>query len=35
MWTFLEFDDLFDGNPQFDRKVNELKEGARAENLHH
>ena len=27
----LEFDDLFDGNPAIDRKVNELKEGARAE----
>ncbi|MEL6681509.1 MAG: protein meaA [Pseudomonadota bacterium] len=27
----LEFDDLFDGNPAIDRKVTELKEGARAE----
>ena len=27
----LEFDDLFDGNPSVDRKVEELKEGARAE----
>jgi len=27
----LEFDDLFDGNPAIDRKVNELKDGARAE----
>ncbi|MFN3661209.1 methylmalonyl-CoA mutase family protein [Yoonia sp.] len=27
----LEFDDLFDGNPAIDRKVNELKEGTRAE----
>ncbi len=27
----LEFDDLFDGNPAIDRKVNELKNGARAE----
>ena len=27
----LEFDDLFDGNPAVDRKVDELKEGARAE----
>jgi (2R)-ethylmalonyl-CoA mutase len=27
----LEFDDLFDGNPAIDRKVGELKEGARAE----
>ena len=27
----LEFDDLFDGNPAIDRKVNELKKGARAE----
>ena len=27
----LEFDDLFDGNSAIDRKVNELKEGARAE----
>jgi ethylmalonyl-CoA mutase len=27
----LEFDDLFDGNPAIDRKVNELKEGALAE----
>lgn len=27
----LEFDDLFDGNPAIDRKVNELKAGARAE----
>ncbi|MBQ2260860.1 MAG: protein meaA [Loktanella sp.] len=27
----LEFDDLFDGNPAIDRKVNELTEGARAE----
>ena len=27
----LEFDDLFDGNPAIDRKVNALKEGARAE----
>jgi len=27
----LEFDDLFDGNPAVDRKVEELKEGARAE----
>ncbi|WP_322890236.1 MULTISPECIES: protein meaA [unclassified Yoonia] len=27
----LEFDDLFDGNPAIDRKVAELKEGARAE----
>ena len=27
----LEFDDLFDENPAIDRKVNELKEGARAE----
>ena len=27
----LEFDDLFDGNPAIDRKVDELKEGARAE----
>ena len=26
-----EFDDLFDGNPAIDRKVNALKEGARAE----
>ncbi|MFQ1699512.1 methylmalonyl-CoA mutase family protein [Loktanella agnita] len=27
----LEFDDLFDGNPAIERKVNALKEGARAE----
>ena len=27
----LEFDDLFDGNPAVDRKVNELKDGARDE----
>jgi len=27
----LEFDDLFDGNPAVDRKVEELKHGARAE----
>lgn len=27
----LEFDDLFDGNPAVDRKVEELKDGARAE----
>jgi (2R)-ethylmalonyl-CoA mutase len=27
----LEFDDLFDGNPAIDRKVGELKKGARAE----
>lgn len=27
----LEFDDLFDGNPAIDRKVSELKDGARAE----
>ncbi len=27
----LEFDDLFDGNPAVDRKVEELKSGARAE----
>jgi (2R)-ethylmalonyl-CoA mutase len=27
----LEFDDLFDGNPAVDRKVEDLKEGARAE----
>jgi len=27
----LEFDDLFDRNPAIDRKVNELKKGARAE----
>ncbi|NBC89020.1 MAG: protein meaA [Alphaproteobacteria bacterium] len=27
----LEYDDLFDGNPAVDRKVEELKEGARAE----
>ena len=27
----LEYDDLFDGNPAIDRKVAELKEGARAE----
>ena len=27
----LEFDDLFDGNPAVDRKVEALKEGARAE----
>ena len=27
----LEFDDLFDGNPAVDRKVDELKEGARQE----
>ena len=27
----LEFDDLFDGNPAIDRKVNELTDGARAE----
>ncbi len=27
----LEYDDLFDGNPAVDRKVAELKEGARAE----
>ncbi len=27
----LEFDDLFDGNPAVDRKVEELKKGARAE----
>ncbi|MCX7561051.1 methylmalonyl-CoA mutase family protein [Sulfitobacter sp. F26204] len=27
----LEFDDLFDGNPAVDKKVEELKEGARAE----
>jgi (2R)-ethylmalonyl-CoA mutase len=27
----LEFDDLFDGNPAVDRKVAELKQGARAE----
>ncbi|NGQ90336.1 protein meaA [Rhodobacter sp. HX-7-19] len=27
----LEYDDLFDGNPAVDRKVTELKEGARAE----
>ncbi|MEM9476656.1 MAG: protein meaA [Pseudomonadota bacterium] len=27
----LEYDDLFDGNPAVDRKVDELKEGARAE----
>ena len=27
----LEFDDLFDGNPAVDRKVEELKEGARSE----
>ncbi|MEM1077309.1 MAG: protein meaA [Pseudomonadota bacterium] len=27
----LEYDDLFDGNPAVDRKVSELKEGARAE----
>jgi (2R)-ethylmalonyl-CoA mutase len=27
----LEFDDLFEGNPAVDRKVEELKEGARAE----
>ena len=27
----LEFDDLFEGNPAIDRKVEELKEGARAE----
>lgn len=27
----LEYDDLFDGNPAVDRKVGELKEGARAE----
>ncbi|RED18203.1 protein meaA [Pontivivens insulae] len=27
----LEYDDLFDGNPAVDRKVNELKEGARDE----
>lgn len=27
----LEFDDLFDGNPAVDRKVAELKDGARAE----
>jgi (2R)-ethylmalonyl-CoA mutase len=27
----LEYDDLFDGNPAIDRKVNALKEGARAE----
>ncbi|MFD2740346.1 methylmalonyl-CoA mutase family protein [Sulfitobacter aestuarii] len=30
----LEFDDLFDGNPAVDRKVEELKEGARAELAH-
>lgn len=27
----LEYDDLFDGNPAIDRKVTELKDGARAE----
>ncbi|MEO1153560.1 MAG: methylmalonyl-CoA mutase family protein, partial [Pseudomonadota bacterium] len=27
----LEYDDLFDGNPAIDRKVQELKDGARAE----
>lgn len=27
----LEYDDLFDGNPAIDRKVEELKQGARAE----
>ncbi len=27
----LEFDDLFDGNPAVDAKVEELKDGARAE----
>ncbi len=27
----LEYDDLFDGNPAVDRKVEELKDGARAE----
>jgi (2R)-ethylmalonyl-CoA mutase len=27
----LEYDDLFDGNPAIDRKVSELKDGARAE----
>jgi ethylmalonyl-CoA mutase len=27
----LEYDDLFDGNPAIDRKVAELKDGARAE----
>jgi len=27
----LEFEDLFDGNPAIDRKVSELKDGARAE----
>ena len=27
----LEYDDLFDGNPAIDRKVEELKDGARAE----
>lgn len=27
----LEYDDLFDGNPAIDRKVTQLKEGARAE----
>ena len=27
----LEYDDLFDGNPAVERKVNQLKEGARAE----
>jgi ethylmalonyl-CoA mutase len=27
----LEYDDLFDGNPAIDRKVNALKDGARAE----
>ena len=27
----LEYEDLFDGNPAVDRKVNELKDGARAE----
>lgn len=29
----LEYDDLFDGNPAIDRKVNALKDGARAELL--
>ena len=30
----LEFDDLFDGNPAVDAKVEQLKEGARAELAH-
>jgi (2R)-ethylmalonyl-CoA mutase len=30
----LEYDDLFDGNPAIERKVEELKEGARSELAH-